>query len=116
MRSTSNVSKKIMFVIDGSMISFVCLDIHPSFMLDVMEKVWDAELRAPLPLPPVRVYCSFKQSTMPCGVPVPMYLPAGVKKRREGHFPQLTGETAKTSAQRPDTNFWTADQKANYPL
>lgn len=44
--------------------------------------------------PSLTVDCSFKQSTMPCGVPVPMYLPAGVKQLGEGHFPLVTGQSA----------------------
>lgn len=43
--------------------------------------------------PLLTVYCSFKQSTMPCGVPLPTYLPAGVTILGEGYFPQLTGGT-----------------------
>lgn len=44
--------------------------------------------------PSLTVDCSFKQSTMPCGVPVPMYLPAGVKQLGEEDFPLVIGQSA----------------------
>ncbi|KAK2842098.1 hypothetical protein Q5P01_012298 [Channa striata] len=45
-----------------------------------------------------RCIAALKESTMPCGVPVPMRWIYQQQKQehwgREGHFPQLTAETA----------------------
>lgn len=67
----------------------------------------------------VWMFCSFKQSIMPCGVPVPVrciYQQEKWNRGTEGHFPQLTGETAEEGRpQRTLTNFpdafWTVTEK-----